>query len=40
MNCDAPDAHLENVCLFSDVQAENLEIRNVITVHVNIPKLD
>jgi hypothetical protein len=31
-NFDAPDAHFDNSCLFSDSQAENLEIQNVLIV--------
>jgi hypothetical protein len=28
-NCDAPDAHVDNLCLFSDAQTEKKEIRDI-----------
>jgi hypothetical protein len=30
-NFDAPDVHFNNLYLFSAAQAENLEIRNIMT---------
>jgi hypothetical protein len=35
-NFDAPDAHFNNLYLFSAAQAENLEIRNIMTVKTQI----